>query len=153
ALISAATAFIVDHDQLAVGMMSFLGLIVVGVALRPASSTWPLVVAGVVTWQTVAPMENGWLDPALIAALSVAVLASTREIRSVRAHIAAGLMVVAAGWAVEMGPIEDVTFALAALVVGAALSGLAAVDPRCAALQSGGVVASVMAVGSAASVD
>lgn len=153
AVIATCAPIMVDHDQLATGMLTFIGLIGVGSALRPERSTWPLAAAGLMTWQATAPMSHGRLDPVLVIALAVAVGVSTRDVRSVRAHVAVALAVVGVGWASGMSGIDDVTNALAALVIGVVLTGLATVDTRCVALQTGGVVASVMAVGAAASAD
>jgi hypothetical protein len=123
----------------------YLGLTALGVGLRPRDSTGPLAVAAFVTFRLTSDQTVGWPDAVATAVLAVAFAASTRSAVSVRAHVAAGLAVVAASFALVPLGLDATTATLTAAFCGIALTGVSLVDRRFVAALTAGLLASGIA--------
>lgn len=153
-VVGAAAAIVSGGAPAAAGVTVCLGLIAVGVALRPDALVVPLVVASLVVARVLVPPGQDsavpsavdWLDVTSTGLLALAFGASTRSVGSVRAHTSAGLVVIAAALAVARADLEPGTATLVAAVTAVALSGLSFVDRRFAPAQTAGLVAAVLSV-------
>ena len=132
-----------------VGAFVFVGLIGIGVAIRPERSMWPLGIAGYFTIAAIDDDPTGtisWFAVATTAALAAAVAGSSRTLTGLRAHVAAAIATVAGGLALAAAGVDAETSVVAASLIGIGLSGLAALDRRLVVGQTSGVVASTFAV-------
>jgi hypothetical protein len=132
-----------------VGSLVFVGLIGLGVTIRPERSTWALGVAGYVTLVAVTDdpdLRISWFAVSTVAALAAAVAGSSRSLTGRRAHLAAAVTTVAAGLALAAADVDAGTSAVAASVVGIGLTGLATLDRRLTVGRTAGLVASMIAV-------
>ena len=132
-----------------VGTLVFVGLIGLGVAIRPERSTWPLAFAGYLTLTTVTDdpdLAINWFAVATTAALAAAVAGSSRSLVGFRAQLAASIATVAGGLALAAAGVDAGTSAVAASLAGIGLTGLAMLDRRLVVGQTAGVTASTLAV-------
>ena len=138
-----------DSMSFQLGALVFVGLIALGVVIRPERSVFPLAIAGYVTLLAVTDDPDLVISPfapVTTAVLAGAIAGSARSLNAVRAHLAAGVATVAAGLMLVAAGVDAGTSAVAASLVGIGLTGLAALDPRLAVGRTAGLVASALGV-------
>jgi hypothetical protein len=146
ACVSGGAVALISTDTISAWAMLTVALIAIGVTLRPGPSTWPLAVAGAVTYGTVGDQVGAWPAVAIVIALALAFAGSTRDLQSVRLQVGVVLAVVAAALTLVVWDTDPGTAAVAGSVVAIALTGIALVDRRYSAALAGGTAASVLAV-------
>ncbi len=144
-VVALSVAIVADTASLDIGLPTFLGLIVIGVGLRPRVSTVPLVVAGFVTYQLASDSTITWLDAIVTGLLACAFAVSSRQVDDTRTHIAAGVAVIATTLGAVCTGVDAGTGTLAAAMLAIALTGLSLVDRRLVAAQTAGLLAAVVA--------
>jgi hypothetical protein len=132
-----------------VAALVFVGLVALGVTIRPEGSALRLTVAGYVTLLSATDdpdLAVSWFAPVTTAVLAGAIAGTARSLTGARAHVAAGVATVAGALTLVAAGVDAGTSAVAASLVGVGLTGLATLDPRLIVGRTAGVVASVLGV-------
>ncbi len=72
ACVSGGAVALISTDTIGAWAILTVALIAMGVTLRPAPSTWPLAVAGAITYGTVGDQVGAWPSVAIVVALALA---------------------------------------------------------------------------------
>jgi hypothetical protein len=127
------------------GSLVFAALVAFGVTLRPDRSVLPLAAVSLVGLSLVADRPAEWPTVALTALVGLAFAGSSRRLFDGRTHVAAAVLVVAAGLALATAGIDAGTAAVAGVLAGVALTGIAVVDERARQAATAGLTATVLA--------
>ncbi|MET0661723.1 MAG: hypothetical protein ABWZ42_01195, partial [Ilumatobacteraceae bacterium] len=146
AVIGLGCAVVSGGEPVAVGITAYLGLTALGVGLRPRDSTGPLAVAGFVTFRLTSDATIGWIDAVATGVLAAAFAMSSRSATSVRTHVAAGLAVAGAAFALVPLGLDAATATLTTAFLAVALTGVSLVDRRFVAARTAGLLASSIAL-------
>ena len=143
----ALVATVVDGVTTAsAGTIVFAALIALGVALRPDRSLGPLVTVSLLGLSTVTERPDTVSSILTTGLIALAFGGSSRTVSDARGHAAAGLAVLTAGLILATVGVDPGTAAMAGVLAGAALSGIAIVDRRTRPALTAGLTASALAV-------